>query len=153
METIQVCPECGARWYDGKTCQDSFYQMLFWENEYPRYEEVHHLMVLCYHLQHPSLYSPEGLRAAIDLLDDFLGRGLTPQEVRKQRHASVDSHTRTWKIKGSPTSHGVYSSPIQWTIKAPQVIESGSDTYCDSIRAWAQSVYETLTDSGNFSNE
>ena len=45
METIQACTECGAKWHEEKTCQDSFYQMLFWENEYPGHREVHHFMV------------------------------------------------------------------------------------------------------------
>ena len=153
METLSVCPECGAEWREGKTCQDAFYQMLFWENEYPGHGEVHHLMVLCYHLQHPSVYSSEGLRAAIHLLDDFLTRGLSPQEVRIQRRASVNSHTRTWKIKGTPTSHGAYDTPIHWIITAPQVIVNGANIYCESVRAWAQSVHETLKTTDVFSSK
>ncbi len=31
MESSQVCAECGAAWQEGKTCQDHFHQMLFWE--------------------------------------------------------------------------------------------------------------------------
>jgi hypothetical protein len=67
--------------------------MLFWEAENPNYGVVHHLMVLCYHLQHPSLYSPEGLRQAITLLSDFLERGLTPEQVRKRSRNTVNSST------------------------------------------------------------
>src|SRR5512145_2930017 len=69
-------PECNAPWQEGQTCQDHFHQMLFWENEHPPLGEVHHLMVLCYHLQHPSLYAPEGLEYAKGLLVDFIERGL-----------------------------------------------------------------------------
>ena len=103
----QVCPECGAVWHDEKTCQDHFHQMLFWEAEHPSYGEVHHLMVLCYHLQHPSLYSPEGLGAAKHLLAEFLERGATTDDVRKRQRAELDSSKRTWKIKGRPllTAH------------------------------------------------
>jgi len=91
METIHICSECGAVLQDEKTCQDHFYQMLFWENEYPGYGEVHHLTVLCYHLQHPSLYSPEGLSGGIQLLADFVERGVTPEDSRKRSRAAVDS--------------------------------------------------------------
>jgi hypothetical protein len=141
---MQVCPECGAEWHDGETCQDYFYQMLFWEAENPANSVVHHLMVLCYHLQHASLYSPEGLREAIKLLDDFLVHGLTPEQVRKLNRSAVNSSTRTWKITGTPTSHGTYTPPIAWTMTAADVIEGGKDTYCDSVRNWARSVHEAV---------
>jgi Family of unknown function (DUF5946) len=140
MEALQVCPECGARWHDGQTCQDHFHQMLFWENENPAYGQVHHLMVLSYHLQHPSLYSPEGLSAATHLLADFLEHGAMPEEVRKRNRATVDSGTRTWKIKGTTDSHGVYDPFIQWTMTAADVVASGVDNYCASVRTWARSI-------------
>jgi uncharacterized protein DUF5946 len=152
METRQVCPECGAALQDAKTCQDHFYQMLAWEHENPDYGEVHHLVVLCYHLQHPSLYSPEGLRGAIRLLADFLERGLTTEQVRKRDRATLNSRERTWKIKGTPASHGVYDPPIQWTMTAANVIADGVDNYCDSVRIWARSVYETLKTNGKLPN-
>lgn len=148
METIQFCPECGSAWDEEKTCQDHFHQMLFWETENPNYGEVHHLTVLCYHLQHPSLYSPAGLSGAIHLLTDFWEGGVTPEEVRKRNRAKLDSGTRTWKVKGTPASHGVYDPPMQWTMTAAHVIAGGVDNYCDSVRTWARSVYEALKASG-----
>ncbi len=144
METIQVCPECGAEWHNGEICQDYFYQMLYWETENPSNGEVHYLMVLCYHLQHPSLYSPEGLHEAIQLLDDFLERGLTPEQVRKRNRNAVNSSSRTWKITGTPTSYGVYDHQIAWTMTAKSVIEGGKDHYRDRIRTWANSVHEAI---------
>lgn len=151
METISVCPECGAAWHDEKTCQDHFHQMLAWEWEHPAYWEVHHLMVLCYHLQHPSLYTPEGLNGGIQLVADFVERGVTPQETRRQHRAAVDSGARTWKMKGTPASHGAYDPPVQWTITAANVTAGGADNYCDNVRAWARSVYEALKSSGKIS--
>ena len=60
MEASQKCPECGAAWKAEESCETYFHQMLFWEAEHPAYgAEVHHLLVLCYYLQHPSLYSPD----------------------------------------------------------------------------------------------
>jgi hypothetical protein len=155
MNAIRTCPECGARWHEEQTCQDLFHQMLFWEweNEYPDYAEVHFLMVLCYHLQHPSLYSPEGLRAATHLLADFVVHGVTPQEVRRQNRARVDSGARPWKITGTPTTHGSYDTPVQWTFTAADVIAGGADNYSGNIRAWARATYEAFKTSGNLASE
>ena len=145
MGTIQTCSECGGEWHNGETCQDYFYQMLFWEVENPNYGVVHHLMVLCYYLQHPSLYSPEGLREGITLLSDFLERGLTPEQVRKRNRSVLSSNTRTWKITGTPGSHGAYEHPIAWTMTAADVIEHDKVNYCDNVRTWARFVLEALS--------
>lgn len=152
METMRVCPDCKAAWRDEQTCQDYFHQMLSWEWEYPGYGEVHHLMVLCYHLQHPSLYSPEGLRYGIRLLATFEEEGVSPAEVRKRQSAHVNSSTRNWKIKGTPASHGIYDPPIQWTFTAANVIASGAENYCESVRTWARSMYDTLKTAGMISS-
>src|SRR5213080_2034769 len=100
-------------------------------------------MVLCYHLQHPSLYSPEGLREAIQLLTVVLERDVTIEQVRRRNRGAFDSSTRKWKITGTPASHGTYDHPIAWTMTAANVIEGGMDNYCDSV-IWARSVYEAL---------
>ena len=106
-------------------------------------------MVLCYHLQHPSLYSPEGLNQARRLLVEFLEQGATPDEVRKRNRASVDSGKRKWKIKGTAISHGSYDHPIQWTMTAADVVAGGTEDYCDNVRRWAQSIRQVLIATGN----
>ena len=145
MDMASTCPECGAPWKDGQTCQDYFHQMLFWEAENPAYgAEVHHLLVLCYHLQHPSLYSPDGLNEARRLLQEFVERGTSPAEVRRRNRVHVDSGRRDWKITGTPTAHGSYDLPVQWTLTAADVIAGGAEHYCDNVRAWAQAINNTL---------
>ncbi|HYO48398.1 MAG TPA: DUF5946 family protein, partial [Chloroflexia bacterium] len=96
----QVCLECGATRHDGDTCTTNFHQMLAWEADNPTFWEVHHLMVLCYHLQHPSLYSPEGLTWATHVLAEFVEHGVTTQEMRKRNHNTLDSSKRKWKVTG-----------------------------------------------------
>jgi hypothetical protein len=152
MKTVQTCPECDATWVGAATCQDHFHQMLAWEIENPSLGEVHHLMVLSYHLQHPSLYSPEGLDGAKQLLVDFLERGLTTSEVRHHIRGSVASDKRKFKIKGTAENHGEYRNPIHWTMTAADVIARGVDSYCDSVRAWAGSVLESLKASRNLAS-
>ncbi len=144
MPDFQKCPECGARWKEGETCETDFHQMLFWEAEYPTYGEVHHLTVLCYHLQHPSLYSPDGLKEARRLLAEFVEHGTSPVEVRKNNRDHVDSSKRTWKIKATATAQGSYDQLIHWPLTAADVVAGGSDHYCDNVRAWARSINDTL---------
>ncbi|HEY7123270.1 MAG TPA: DUF5946 family protein [Ktedonobacterales bacterium] len=145
METTSRCPECGAVWQDGLTCQDHFHHMLAWEAEYPdKTLAVHHLLVLCYHLQHPHLYSPEGLQGAKKILFAFVEEGVTPQEMRRRQRAVVDSGKRTWKITGTPTSYGAYAHPIQWPITVVDVAAGGVEDYLGNAQAWARSICEAL---------
>src|SRR5512133_3431095 len=125
MNSAPFCPECGAAQTHEATCQDHFHQMLAWELENPSLGEVHHLMVLSYHLQHPSLYSPEGLKGAMQLLADFLERGIAPNEVRRRDRAAMDSGNRKFKITGTAQSHGAYAHPVQWTMTAADVVAGG----------------------------
>lgn len=139
-----TCPDCNAFLSDHLTCQDHFHQLLFWENEVPEYGEVHHLTVLCYHLQHPSLYSPEGLQYARKLLADFLVRGLSPAEVRRQEKDHVDSGKRQIKFTSRPGSHGAYPILVHWTMTIGNVVAAGKDNYLASVRAWADSILHNL---------
>jgi len=150
MEAQQRCPECGTVWTNGVTCQDHFYQMGYWELENPTaLYEVHHLMVLSYHLQHPSLYSPAGLSNAKGLLDEFLTTGITPSAMRQKIRGDVDSGIRKFKITATADSFGTYEHPVQWTMTAANVIAGGMANYCDNVRAWAQSIFDSLKASGN----
>ncbi len=142
----QQCPECGAPWAGETTCQDYFHQMLFWENEYPEAGVVHHLMVLSYHLQHPSLYSAEGLKHARTLLDGFVEHGLSTEQVRREQRERVDSGRRQWKVTARPGDHGSYERPVSWTMTAADVVAAGPEEYCDNVRKWALSIHESLAE-------
>lgn len=143
MTSARTCPECGANWTPDITCTDLFHLLLFWEWEYSM-PEVHHLMVLCYHLQHPSLYSPEGLSDARRLLTTFVENGTPPAEVRRRRAGELDSGRRNWQITARPGSHGAYASPPLWTMTIADVAEAGPGCYYESVREWARSVYKAL---------
>jgi hypothetical protein len=142
------CSECGADWSEA-TCEENFHQFLFWEAEDNRVWEVHHLMVLGYHLQHPNKYSPEGLTHALGLLVNFVELGKSPQEVRQEIRGSVDSGTRTFKITARPDSRGSHAHPVEWTMRANDVVAGGTEHYVENVRAWAQSIYDDLKASGN----
>ncbi len=144
------CPECGAIWTEGHTCEDDFYQFGYWElADMAHLGVVHHLMVLSYHLQHPSLYSPEGLAGAKGLLVDFVVREMSPQQTRKRDRPKVDSSVRKYKITGTSEAHGAYAHPLTWTMRAADVVAGGKEHYVENIRAWTQSNYEVLKASNN----
>lgn len=153
LAATQVCPECGAARQGERICIDDFHQMLAWEAENPAFWEVHQLMVLCYHLQHPSLYSPEGLTWAIHVLAEFVEHGVTTQEVRKRNRDTLDSSKRKWKVTGTSDSFGKYERPVHWEITAADVIAGGMDNYCESVRAWARSTLEVLRALGNLQSK
>lgn len=142
---ILVCPECGAVWPDGRTCADDFHQMLYWENERPELGEVHHLMVLCYQLQHPGLYSAEGLTHALQLLAEFVEGGLSPAEARRRQRAAVDSGGRGWSVTARPGNRGRYEQQPAWTMRAADVVGGGIDAYLTNVRVWAEQVHHTVS--------
>lgn len=151
MADRPFCPECGALWSGDQTCQACFYQMLYWENERPvDGAQVHHLMVLCYHIQHPSLYSPEGLEAAIHLLVDFLEGGVTPLQARQRNRWRVDSGRRDWKIKGGTAGPASYATPMRWEMTAVDVVQAGVEKYCEQVRLWARATLDALRLNGYF---
>lgn len=138
------CPECSAAWEAAITCRDHFHHMLFWENDVPARGEVHHLMVLCYHLQHPSLYSAAGLAYARGLLDEFVVRGQNPQAVRRRNRPQVDSGRRDWSITARPGDHGAYEPPVTWTMTAADVVAGGAENYVENVRTWARAIHHDI---------
>ena len=147
-----TCTSCGAPHEAGRTCEDDFHQMLYWEAEEPALGAVHHLMVLCYHIQHPALYSPDGLKFSIGLLRQFVETGALPQDVRKRIAPQVDSGKRSFKVKGTPESHGLYERPVPWWMTASNVISTGKANYIESVKGWARSVMYSLRASNNVSD-
>lgn len=148
MHDETKCPECGAVWGEGPSCAELFHQLLGWEFEHQRMD-VHHLLVLCYHLQHPSLYSPEGLAGAKQLLVQFVAEGVSPQMMRREMRQVMDSGKRDFKIAGAPDAHGSYARPVTWTLTVGDVVRGGVESYYANVQAWAESALASLRESGN----
>jgi hypothetical protein len=142
----QVCPDCGAVLTNGQPCETHFHQMLFWENEDPANWRVHHLTVLCYYLQHPALYSPEGLEHGRHLLKRFIEDGESPEQMRQETKGSAASNNRNWKIKGTADSHGAYNTPIMWQMNAADIVAGGIANYYQNVKRWAATVHKQLND-------
>lgn len=148
------CSECGAVWHSGITCLDHFHQMLAWEFENPGGAgAVHHLTVLCYNLQHPSVYSPDALIEAKALLARYVVDGVSPRQIRSELQQILNSSTHSYKIRGTPDVHGAYAHPVNWTTTIEHITAGGLDGYCERVEAWAKSVYQSLLVSGHYSTD
>jgi hypothetical protein len=121
--------------------------MLGWEHERRELLEVHHLTVLAFHLQHPHLYSAEGLAYARRLLADFLV-GLTPTAARARGRASLGSETRSWRVVGTTASYGTWAPRPEWTMTAADVVAGGIDEYRERAERWARTVHTSLYRAG-----
>lgn len=142
MSEQVTCPECGARWQDGVTCREHFERMLAWEFEDPAGAgRVHHLTVLCYGIQHPSLYSLQGLAEAKALLVAFVERGESPASVRRRNRQRLDSGRRTWKIAGTAA---LSQRPVRWPVTIAEVAPGDPTGYCARVEAWARSICQIL---------
>src|SRR4051812_49297138 len=116
MTSKSTCFECGAIRTDGLTCQDDFYALLAYESAIDDLTpDIHMLMVLSYYIQHPHLYSPEGLAWAIHQLADAVDHGMPSSEIRRRGRDEVASDKRDWKVTGTPEYHGSYSKPVAWS--------------------------------------
>lgn len=145
---MKTCPECGGEWTDEQTCTDHFHMMGFWELDHQLWD-VHHLMVLSYHLQHPGSLSQEWLAGAKQQLVDFLENDVTPQQMRQQIAPQVDSGKRDYKIRATPESTAHYPFPITWNVRAKDVVDAGIDHYYDSVQQWATSILNDLRKTNN----
>jgi hypothetical protein len=143
MMQTQTCPECGAIWEVGKTCEDVFNECLVLEFNDRVAGSVHHLTVACYMIQHNG-YSDEGLAWIRKRLEEFLEGGLTPQMVRQEHRNNVASGSRDWKVTGRP------SQPLHpnWPLHITDLSWSTREDYCLKITQWAWSVLDTLKQIG-----
>jgi hypothetical protein len=148
-EVMATCPDCGASLALSETCETNFFQMLYWENEFPEYgEQVHHLIVLCYHVQHPGLYSKDGLAFGLALLDEFVNRGATPQRMGKHIRSSMVQRGRKLRVGGTAENHGEYPTPITWSFTTADVIREGHQAYCLNVQRWAEAILADLEGQG-----
>lgn len=146
------CDACGAPADAQATwCRLAFEQMLVWDFTDPQAGAVHHLTVLCYHLQHPHLYSQAGLEHGKRLLHQFVIEDISPSQMRQKIGDSVQSDARAFKITASDDDKGAYSVPIVWAYTAYDAMGDDIEGYPERVRMWAKSVYDTLVTAGEIS--
>ncbi len=131
------CPECGAPDHLCQTCFDEFLVLEFSD---PGYGAVHNLTVATFMLQHSSRMSKEGWLYERELLREFVVENKSPDLIRQQTKASVDSGKRTFKFK-SKDGKPVISKTV-WRKTILDVRSENAEVYCEDITAWARSALE-----------
>jgi hypothetical protein len=133
-----TCQQCGAQWPDSTSCREHFEECLAYEYEHPAtFGAVHHLMVACYMLQH-NQYSRAGWIEARRLLERFLKHEVTPQEIRAENRARLDSGQRDWSITQGPRLAEFNS--ITWARTFAEVRLESPEIYCADVERWAAGV-------------
>lgn len=118
--------------------------MLFWEHEVAENGSVHHIMVLSYYLQHPSLYSQTGLQYARQLLRDFVIQRISPTQIRSEHKALLNSRDRKWNVTSRRDPKGSYGCPVHWKMTCRDVVDAGIQQYIASVQTWAGTIVDTL---------
>jgi len=150
MEEQNLCPECGATIAKGTSCRDYLNEMIKWDFEdFNGAGKVHHLTVLSYNLQHPSVYSQKGLENGISSLQKFILHPDSFKEHDESNRKELASDVRDWKITGTPENHAEYPIKPNWTVLPSDVVRGGLDLYVENVKKWSKSVLESLKYSGN----
>ncbi len=150
MKEYSACPECGAAIAKGTTCRDYLNEMIKWDFEdFNGAGKIHHLTVLSYNLQHPSVYSQRGLEDAKISLNKFVLNPNSFKEHDESNRKKLASSVRDWKITGTSEDYGIYPAKPNWTILASDIVKDGLDLYIENVKKWSESVLESLKSSGN----
>lgn len=144
MTVINRCPECGASWAGGKTCEEIFYEFLALEFEnYNGEGEVHFYTVSSYMIQHQR-YSAEGFQWIREQLQAALAGKLTIAEIQALAGKSVGQDKRSWKITRAEDTP--IQPPLDWAITIVDVDQDVDTFYNERILKWAQSIVDTLNE-------
>jgi hypothetical protein len=137
---MTFCPECGATATPDISCQTIFDECLIKEFTDPDFGAVHHLTVAAYMLQHSSKLSREGWLSMRELLREFLVENKSPQQIRRQNRAMVDSGNRKWKITSSDGLPKI--TLTNWTKTILDVHLDSAESYCADVSAWARAALD-----------
>jgi hypothetical protein len=144
------CAECGAELPGEETCIARFHALLAAEWDHPEAAEVHGLLVLAYHTQHPSLCEKLWLRSAQrQALREIFGKGKPWRRVlawpknRMRRQESVDRVKE--RYSGAPPTP-VFGHPLTGEMTVADLPAPGSpdypSEYPDKVESWARSAAE-----------
>lgn len=144
------CPECDAPLEHVTACREYLNEMIKWDFEdFTGVGKIHHLTVLSYNLQHPSVYSQKGLADAKESLKEFIQDPESFAAHDERNRKNLGSDVRDWKIAGTAEDSGKYRTAPTWTMRASDVIRAGLPEYVENVKKWSTSVFESLQASGN----
>ena len=134
------CPQCGAIYPSGETCQEHFEACLALEYEHPQaYGSVHMLTVACYMLQH-NLYSRRGWLETRQMVAQTIRLGTTSAEIRNEYQRKLDSGQRKWSVnKGEKLAE---FDAIRWARTIADLRLDSPARYVADVKRWAECVLE-----------
>lgn len=135
--TQTTCPECGADWSVGYTCQDVFDEFLVLEFTEAGYGKIHFLTVACFMVQHKR-YSDDGLRWIRGKLREHLEEGKPVYEIRNDASGEADQSKRNWKV--TRQKHEPLLPDIDWEMRIIDIPDTydNAEEYCQRIEEWGR---------------
>jgi hypothetical protein len=136
MDTVTVCPECGA-----PDCRDKFDELLALEFEDPTvFGAVHHITVICYNLQHPATFTDEAIEWMRSSLRAIIVDGLSAVELRKWARKISTGEIKIKRRTAPPEE----PRKIHWSMTVADVRTNDPEVYREDIVAWARSILNDL---------
>ena len=130
-----ACPECGAIYPAGWTCDETLGWVLGWEQTDLALARLHFVTVACFNLQHPSRFLPEALDGLLDALRRFFDEGASTEEIRR---AHADRYAGAARVLRSTPSPPVLRS---WPITVADIWADGDARgAAGRVRAWATTL-------------
>ncbi len=137
----QSCPECGAALDPGVSCDDLLVKVGLWEQDAPGVKDTqHHLLVLCWEIQHPRRFSDQALAWACESVRRAVTEGLSTEELRDRSLEGQTPTDRVWKVMGG----GGVAVQRKWPVTLADVADEGYAGLPESIQRWAESVLGEL---------
>ena len=143
MSEQHRCPECGADWTGGSTCQSVFDEFMGLEFYDTGYWAVHMLTVACFMIQH-GRYSDAGLAWIEKQLRVNLDGEMTQEQIRASAAGEVSQSQRDWKVTRRPDEPPLPKIPWSMTIvdvERELMNYQGTDDaarYQELIKQWAR---------------
>lgn len=141
------CPECGAAWPEGQTCQGLFDEFLVWEFQDPEYGAVHFLTVAVFMTQH-GRYTDEAQAWIKQKLRENLEEGQPFEQIRRAANREASQANRTWKVVRPP---GAPPPPrIAWAMTIVDVARQhelsafDAAAYRAAVMEWARTTLRQL---------
>jgi hypothetical protein len=136
-----ACDECGAALAPGAACREYFDFLLGREWSDRALQDVHHLTVACYALQHPVAFdaSPEAQRGTWALLREAVNENLPAAEVLRRNRVRLSQGKRPL-LRNRGRGHAPLPPAPAWTHTAAEVVNGPDADYAGRVRRWARAM-------------
>lgn len=143
------CPACGAELAGGETCLGRFHALLAAEVGSVELRQMHGLMVLTYHLQHPSLTKAWFQVAGAETMRRVFGQGEHWQGVLLEGHPrGVGRRTaaaiaaRRKRAAPAAMPDWVIAHPVPDELTVVSINPHAATGQAEQVMCWARSVAE-----------